>query len=100
MNSEQRPQGHRCTFCHKIHFTDREFNWLLACRECGQVCGEDYSLLDEVWALTGLDSKGGRLHLKCVEKRIGRKLTLEDFSNFPVNEGIRFGFSLGRQNDE
>lgn len=31
----------------------------------------------------------------CLSNRLGRDLTLEDFTSDPVNEGIRFGHQLG-----
>jgi hypothetical protein len=34
---------------------------------------------DELWAATGMSPGSGMLWLSCLEKRIGRALTLEDF---------------------
>jgi hypothetical protein len=36
-------------------------------------------LHDKVWALTGVPYVMGNLHIGCVEKRIGRRLTARDF---------------------
>lgn len=62
----------------------------------------EYVLCDEVWRATGLAYHDGVLHLECVEKRIGRELRLDDFSDKPkknghnINDAIRFGARLGR----
>ncbi len=56
---------------------------------------EDYMVHDEVWERAGM-GKQGFLHLRCLESRLRRRLTLADFTNYPVNNGIRFGFQLGK----
>ena len=35
------------------------------------------------------------LCLGCLETRLGRKLTLDDFIAVPANDGIRFGYAIG-----
>src|SRR6516165_208032 len=40
---------------------------------------EHFWLWDEVWAETGLETCGGTLCVGCAEKRLGRKLTSNDF---------------------
>ena len=35
------------------------------------------------------------LCFKCLENRLGRKLTIEDFSDALGNEALRFGYNLG-----
>ena len=42
--------------------------------------GEYYSVGDDVWAASGLAPHGGMLCLACLERRIGRPLTGEDFT--------------------
>lgn len=56
---------------------------------------EDYMVHDEVWERAGM-GKRGHLHLRCLELRLRRRLTLADFTDYPVNNGIRFGFQLGK----
>jgi hypothetical protein len=36
-----------------------------------------------------------RLCLRCLEKRLGRKLLLTDFTDAPINNSVRFGFAMG-----
>ncbi len=36
-----------------------------------------------------------RLCFECLEKRLGRRLTIKDFPDFPINGGVRLGFQLG-----
>lgn len=56
--------------------------------------GEYYMLHHFVWQQTGLGRYDGMLCISCVEKRIGRKLTSKDFSDFPVNSTPLFRSSL------
>ena len=57
---------------------------------------EDYMVRDEVWAKCGVGARGF-LHLRCLEARLHRQLTLADFTSFPVNAAIRFGFDMGKR---
>lgn len=34
----------------------------------------------------GLDYKAGVAHVECLEKKIGRALVLDDFTDYPINE--------------
>lgn len=45
--------------------------------------GEYYMVNADVWAQGGADK--GMLCVECLEERIGRTLTNEDFPNLPVN---------------
>lgn len=47
--------------------------------------GEYYSVYPEVWANSKLGSHDGMLCISCLENRIGRILTSEDFTDFPIN---------------
>lgn len=67
-----------------------------ACAECGETSYDAYMVTDAVW-LTAMPSKRGHLHFRCLEKRLGRHLQLEDFTSAPVNEAIRFGFLLAKR---
>jgi hypothetical protein len=51
------------------------------CVDCGKNTrgGEYYSVHDELWAASGLGPNDGMLCLACLEKRIGRPLTIADF---------------------
>jgi hypothetical protein len=53
------------------------------CVDCGKDTGnsgEYYSVGDDVWAASGLAPNGGMLCLACLEKRIKRPLTADDFT--------------------
>ncbi len=50
----------------------------------------------EVW-LSVMPDHTGDLHFACLEKKLGRLLTIDDFPNCPANNTIRFGFKLGRR---
>jgi hypothetical protein len=54
------------------------------CFDCGS--DDDYYMLrDEVWAATGMGRRG-HLCIACVEERLGRTLTREDFTDVDVND--------------
>lgn len=63
---------------------------IFGCMDCG-VCtncnGEYYMVHDEVWysAITAMD-KRHMLCIGCLEQRLGRLLTKDDFIDAPVNE--------------
>ena len=56
------------------------------CGECTNCIGEYYMVEDEVWysALSPM-RKADMLCVGCVELRIGRLLTKDDFSDAPLN---------------
>lgn len=64
------------------------------CVHCGEgLRGDYYMVTDEVWALAEVPMQS-QLHLECLEERIGRPLTIADFTDCPVNRLIHFGHSL------
>jgi hypothetical protein len=40
---------------------------------------EVYTVKNDVWKAAGMEPDGGCLCIKCLEKRLGRKLTVQDF---------------------
>jgi hypothetical protein len=64
------------------------------CLECGEYVRYLYMVHDFVWRQAVPDSKG-LLHLKCLEKRLGRQLRRHDFKDLEINELIIFGFLRG-----
>lgn len=85
---------HSCPECDRKHapneIAQRYRRRSTTCVECGRFCGDNYYLAREVWKATGLERFDGVLHLACVEKRIGRRLTLEDFTDAPLNDQVRW----------
>lgn len=56
----------------------------MRCVDCGSL--EDYYMVkDEVWAVSGLAQNGGQLCVRDLERRIGRALIPEDFTEVEVN---------------
>ena len=56
-------------------------------------------LTSEIWNFVSNDGEHDFICLKCIEKKIKRKLTLEDFPrHIPVNEGFRSGWFFGAKN--
>jgi len=63
------------------------------CVVCGCSSPQEYMVLDAVWHAAGLGP--GRAHLICLEKQLGRRLTVDDFKRgSPANEAVRFGYQL------
>jgi hypothetical protein len=55
------------------------------CRDCHvdtHNIGHYYMVTDELWAASGMKPNGGMLCLGCLEQRIGRPLTVDDFTAF------------------
>ena len=62
------------------------------CADCGVDTierGEFYMVVDSVWE----HASGGQemLCIGCLEQRIGRILTADDFTDVPVNDPTRYG---------
>ena len=63
------------------------------CADCGESTLDDYYMVkNPVWRAAGMPNAGmdasGMLHRKCLEKRIGRELTVNDFPPYPVNAPV------------
>jgi hypothetical protein len=63
-------------------FTDAEIALRFRCVDCAKdtLGGEYYMVADDVWAASGLAPNGGMLCLACLGNRIGRPLTMGDFT--------------------
>jgi hypothetical protein len=55
-----------------------------SCADCGDDYGEDYMVHDYIWQAFGVGD--GMLCIGCLEKRIGRQLCAQDFTDAPVND--------------
>lgn len=63
------------------------------CLLCRKRTRDYYMVHDAVWKSV-VSSGTGHLHLSCLEQELGRKLTIDDFIDAPVNDVIRFGYGL------
>lgn len=54
------------------------------CQSCGTGNLAPYMVRDEVWSAAGF--REGLACVRCVQARLGRRLTLDDFADLPVNE--------------
>jgi len=62
--------------------------WDARCKDCEvdtHYIQESYMVHDSLWLSAGMTPNGGRLCVKCLEKRIGRKLNRRDFFLCPLN---------------
>lgn len=66
---------------------------LLYCLGCACIHPSEYMTTPDVWTSAGLDYNAGALCLKCLEARVGRPLTLQDFPDVPINGAVRYGLS-------
>jgi hypothetical protein len=66
-------------------YPPNENDYCVDCKVDTLIIGEYYMLHHSVWEDTGLGIYDGMLCILCVEKRIGRQLNSEDFSNLPIN---------------
>lgn len=55
----------------------------LDCKLCTHCLGEYYNVHDSVWDAVG--KPAGMLCIGCLEARLGRQLTVNDFSIAPIN---------------
>ncbi len=65
---------------------------------CG--CGEygyGWMVKDEVWEQISDVVDDCILCMSCAERRLGRDFTIDDFTEFPINNVIRFGYEIGRK---
>ena len=60
------------------------------CQDCEEDMPEGHMVRNDVWKSAGM-SKTGHLCFFCLEKRLERKLTIEDFTDAPINKLIHFG---------
>lgn len=67
---------------------------LLYCLSCACIHPSEYMVAPDVWASTGLAYNAGALCLKCLEARVGRALTVQDFPDVPINGAVRYGLSI------
>ena len=73
--------------CSDVELDEGKNIWLCKdCKKCISCKGEYYMVTDEVWRQAQSDLSG-MLCLNCLENRIGRSLTFEDFPDYPINRG-------------
>lgn len=58
------------------------------CKECHLPVDDQYMVKDELWKKFH-GSPRGVLHIACLEKRMGRPLTLDDLTRAPINLPLR-----------
>lgn len=56
------------------------------CRWDTCLLGEWYMVNDSVWKAAGMKAIGGCLCIGCLEERLGRTLTSDDFTDLPIND--------------
>jgi hypothetical protein len=79
----------QCAFCDcevvlNIDITKPEPLIDFSCKDCASDYDEYYMVQNDVWKACGAGD--GMLCIGCLEKRIGRKLRRQDFTDAPVNE--------------
>ena len=78
-------------FPRRRRYEDRE-DWRKIAKPCVDCAGdfdERYMVKCEIWAASGLARDGGVLCIGCLERRLGRRLTPDDFDpGWRANSGI------------
>lgn len=65
------------------------------CLDCLSEDPAEYMVYDRLWKEAGMTPDGGRLCPTCLEKRLGRALTLQDFPSYvPLNRALYLGHGL------
>lgn len=81
----------------------KELPKIIGCYFCSDISCL-YMVKDDVWFKAwpsySKDKAANRgkvmeMCFNCLENKLGRPLTIDDFTNAPVNEGIRLGFEMG-----
>jgi hypothetical protein len=86
-----------CSAC-RTH-ARREVSKHRFCIECGTQVLDYYAVEDEIWTAVAGDPDAGTLHLACLEKRLGRKLVVEDFKKVATNSTIFFAAGMSRSTE-
>lgn len=66
----------------------------LFCAECKGGDLEMYMVHNAVWTAAGMEK--GFLHLPCLERRLGRTLSADDFPRYVINKAILFAFERSK----
>jgi hypothetical protein len=64
----------------------RETSECVDCRRNAVQLGEWYMVHDDVWKAAGMETFGGALCIGCLEERLGRHQTADDFKDVPLND--------------
>ena len=76
--------GCDCEVVLNVDMTEPEPLVDFSCKDCASDYDEDYMVQNDFWKAYG--GGDGMLCIGCLEKRIGRKLRRQDFTDLPVNE--------------
>lgn len=79
----------------------------MGCIDCGDT-NDSYMVTNATWhkaipnyPMLHKERKEKGLHtalcFKCLERRIGRELVLEDFVNYPINRAVLLGIRIGQK---
>jgi hypothetical protein len=76
---------------HQALFSITSTQRFIHCTDCQTTCGEamDYMVHDRLWYGPAHASSRQFLCLSCLSRRLGRRLTVDDFTPAPVNNRIR-----------
>lgn len=67
------------------------------CQVCEKTPHKIYMVKDDLWEQSELD---GFICHKCFESRLGRKLTIDDLLDVPVNDWLKWQITLDKQEME
>ena len=88
--------GCDCEVVWNVDMTDPRSLVGSSCADCGHDYDEQYMVRDDIWKACGMGT--GMLCIGCVEKRLGRQLNQQDFTDVPLND-IEYGAKSLRLQD-
>lgn len=65
-------------------------NHLEVCPDCNRGVDDYYMVKDKVWDEHGCGH--GQMHMECLSKRMGRPLSIDDFTDAVVNMKFKQGY--------
>lgn len=80
--------------------TKADIDWKerLTCPVCFKLTADQYMVTNQLWmAEAGLNSQQNA-HLLCLEQLIGRRIRIDEFTDAPINDVIRYAYVLGTRN--
>jgi hypothetical protein len=85
-----KPKEGTCEYYESLSYEELDALCRSICKDCGtdttpsEGAREDYMVHNELWRAAGMPEEDGGFYLciGCLEKRLGRELTAEDFTSF------------------
>ena len=67
------------------------------CKQCNEYWFNCFTIHDELWLSLPTVGPRGWYCMPCVEKDLGRPLTIDDFDQSPCNDLLRIGYAMAEE---